>query len=76
MPNKNTLIQSESHDTIGNVQTVLQFLQEFHCERQFSNREANINSHVATAIMLEWVGDALSYEQVKLEMTKRQSETD
>ena len=71
MNNTNTLIEDESHHTIGNVRIVLDFLREFHHEHQFSKRDTSMNTHVATAIMLELVDDALSYESGKVEMMEQ-----
>lgn len=72
MHNRNILIEDESHDTIDNVRTIVDFLREFHHEQQFSERVISKNSHVATAIILEWVGDALLYEHGKFELQEQE----
>ena len=67
MINTNKLIEDESYQTLSNVHTVVEFLREFHHEQQFSKSETSINSHVATALLLELIGDALSYENGRVE---------
>lgn len=70
MPNKNTLIENKSYETIINALTVLEFLREFHSEPVFAekcNSINSINSNIATVLILDWIKDALSFESEKIE---------
>ena len=69
MTTSNPLIESETQDTLINVRTVCQFIEDFHEEQQFSRetQSLSVNNPLAIQLMMKCANSALTHEINRLE---------